>query len=83
MTCHSAPDGSHGTVTVDVADSALMLMAVGTNYRLSPQIFLEDVKAKLDTNAKPDAVVAVVLDAAGKSPTRHCMLPIRKMSVLF
>ncbi|MDQ8179567.1 glycoside hydrolase family 95 protein [Pelagicoccus sp. SDUM812005] len=58
-----------GTITVSNADSALILIAVGTNYKLDPKVFLtENESEKLDGFPHPHAKVSgYIADAAAKS----------------
>ncbi|WP_372799004.1 glycoside hydrolase N-terminal domain-containing protein, partial [Pontiella sp.] len=60
---------SNGTVTVSNADSAVILIAVGTNYPFDPQVFLTaDPKEKLKGFPHPHAKVSgYIADAAAKS----------------
>ena len=58
-----------GTITVSDADSALILIAVGTNYQFDPQVFLtaeptDKLKGFPDPHAKVSGYIA---DAAAKS----------------
>lgn len=61
--------GKKGTITVSDADSALILISVGTNYQLDPQVFLtEKASDKLKGFPDPHAKVSGYLaDAAAKS----------------
>jgi alpha-L-fucosidase 2 len=60
---------SKGTLTVSDADSAVILIAVGTNYKLDPQVFLTEAPAKkLAGFPAPHAKVSgYIADAAAKS----------------
>ncbi|MGJ8639861.1 MAG: glycosyl hydrolase family 95 catalytic domain-containing protein [Opitutaceae bacterium] len=60
---------SDGTVTVSDADSALILIAVGTNYQFDPKVFLtQDPKKKLDGFPHPhEKVSGYIAAAAAKS----------------
>ena len=60
---------SEGTITVSDADSAVILIAVGTNYQFDPQVFLtaeptDKLKGFPDPHAK---VTGYLTDAAAKS----------------
>lgn len=62
---------SGGTVTpaahglrVDGADSAVILLAVGTNYHMTPEVFLKPDREKLDPNELPGERVHAILDRA-------------------
>ena len=46
------------------ADSALVLLAVGTNYHMTPEVFLRPVKEKLDPEELPRERVDAILNAA-------------------
>ena len=60
---------SKGTITVTDADSALILIAVGTNYKFDPQVFLtEEPTEKLKGFPHPhEKVTGFIADAAAKS----------------
>ncbi len=60
---------SEGTITVSDADSAVILIAVGTNYQFDPQVFLtEKATDKLKGFPYPHAkVTGYLADAAAKS----------------
>ena len=60
---------SQGTITVSDADSALILIAVGTNYKLDSQVFLtEEPTEKLAGFPHPhEKVSGYLADAAAKS----------------
>ena len=59
---------SDGTITVENADSAVILMSVGTNYELKPETLTASNKNKLDPNKFPhDDVTAVINAAATKT----------------
>ena len=45
-TMKAANSKSQGTITVSDADSAVILIAVGTNYRFDPQVFLTTTNAE-------------------------------------
>ena len=68
-TIEAVNSGSQGTITVSNADSAVILIAVGTNYELDPNVFLT-AKAtdKLAGNPHPHTkVTGYIADAADKS----------------
>jgi alpha-L-fucosidase 2 len=75
------PQGGHmhasnreGTITVSDADSAVILIAVGTNYQLDPQVFLtEKATDKLKGFPDPHAKVSGYLADAG-SKSYHALL---------
>jgi len=54
----------NGTITVTGADSAMILLAVGTNYHMDANTFLSAAKEKLDPNEDPHEKVQGYLDAA-------------------
>ena len=57
-----------GTITVENADSAVILLTVGTNYELKPETLTAANKEKLDPNKFPhDDVTAVINAAATKT----------------
>ena len=57
-----------GTITVENADSAMILMTAGTNYEMKPETMTAPAKDKLDPNSFPhDKVTAVMNAAAEKS----------------
>ena len=57
-----------GTITVTNADSAMVLVAVGTNYVLANETFTKPAKEKLDRNSFPhDKLTARINAAAEKS----------------
>lgn len=58
-----------GTISLKDADSALILISVGTNYQLDPKVFLEnDYLKKLEGFPHPSEKVSAYLSAAaGKS----------------
>lgn len=60
---------SRGTITVSDADSALILIAVGTNYKMDPQVFLtNEPTEKLAGFPHPhEKVSGYIADAAEKS----------------
>ena len=60
---------SSGTISVSEADSAVILIAVGTNYQFDPKVFLTDDAAnKLADFPDPHAkVVSYLADASAKS----------------
>ncbi|MGZ0712662.1 glycosyl hydrolase family 95 catalytic domain-containing protein (plasmid) [Coraliomargarita sp. W4R53] len=62
-------EGDNGTITVSDASSAVILIAVGTNYELDSQVFLTDEPAdKLAGFPHPHAkVTGYIDDAAAKS----------------
>lgn len=49
---------------VEGADSAVILLAVGTNYHMTPQVFLKPDQEKLDPHEYPAERVADILDRA-------------------
>ena len=68
-TMQAANTESEGTITVSDADSAVILIAVGTNYQFDPQVFLTQTPAdKLAGFPHPHAkVTGYLADAAAKS----------------
>lgn len=57
-------DAKAGTVTVSKADAVTLLIATGTNYRLSAKTFSNDPEKKLDPNAFPHDAVSARIAAA-------------------
>ena len=68
-TMKAANRKSQGTITVSDADSAVILIAVGTNYQFDPKVFLTNEAAdKLAGFPDPHAkVTGYLADAAAKS----------------
>ncbi|MCM2374900.1 glycoside hydrolase family 95 protein [Aporhodopirellula aestuarii] len=64
-----AASDQKGTITVSDADSAVILIAVGTNYQFDPKVFLTpEPDRKLDGFPHPHAkVTGYLADAAAKS----------------
>ncbi|GAA1717774.1 hypothetical protein GCM10009809_12130 [Isoptericola hypogeus] len=61
-------NGDHGRIRVTGADSATILVAVGTNYRLSSQVFTADRLGKLKGVPHPhEKVTTFLADAASRS----------------
>ena len=58
-----ANENGKGTITVTGADSAVILLAVGTNYRLNENTFLAEPLQKLDPSQDPHEKVQGYLDA--------------------
>ena len=69
MRANNDENGVNGTITVENADSAVILMAVGTNYQMESRVFTEpDAKKKLDGYEHPHAkVTQYIQDASQKS----------------
>ncbi len=57
-------ENGKGTITVTGADSAVILLAVGTNYRMDANTFLASEKEKLDVTQDPHGKVQGYMDAA-------------------
>ena len=57
---------SSNTLSVAGADSAFILFACDTNYRLSPEVFTSPDSKKLDPNDKPSVRAEAILAAAVK-----------------
>lgn len=57
---------SSNTLSVAGADSAVILFACDTNYRLSPEVFTSPDSKKLDPNDKPSVRAEAILAAAVK-----------------
>lgn len=65
---HQNADGDDGRIQVSGADSAVLLVALGTNYRLEGRVFeTHDLGKKLSGNPPPhDKVTAMITAAAAK-----------------
>ena len=61
-----ANEKGKGTITVTNADSAVILIAVGTNYHLTPEVFTAIRAEKLDPNEDPHEKVLGYLNAAAE-----------------
>lgn len=60
-------NGDHGTINVNDADSAMILVALGTNYQLASKVFTEkDNTKKLNVFPLPHDKVTAIIDAAAK-----------------
>lgn len=57
-------DTEKGTLEVSKADAVTLLIAIGTNYRLSPDTFSNPPAEKLDPNHFPHDEVSARMDAA-------------------
>lgn len=57
---------SNGTVTVTDANSAYVIIALGTNYELDPQVFKSANLDKLNGFAHPHEKVSAVIEAASE-----------------
>lgn len=63
----SVDEYSNGTITVTGADSAYIVIALGTNYELDEQVFLESNNAnKLQGFAHPHEKVSAMIEAASE-----------------
>lgn len=66
-TVDSVDEYANGTITVSGADSAYIIIALGTNYELDPSVFLEPNNSKkLDGFAHPHEKVSTVIEAASE-----------------
>lgn len=54
----------HGTITVEKADSAVILFTLGTNYQCKPETFLNKLSEKLAGNPDPHNDVSATLAKA-------------------
>ena len=60
-------DGGNGKIEIDNADSAIILVAVGTNYQLESKVFTElDPTKKLNGNPLPHERILNIIAAASK-----------------
>ncbi len=58
---------SNGTISVEGADSAYIIIALGTNYEMDPQVFLQGNNSlKLDGFPHPHEKVTEMIDAASE-----------------
>lgn len=55
-----------GTITVTGADSAMILVALGTNYVLAEETFVNPAKEKLDPNSFPHEKLTARINAAAE-----------------
>ena len=62
-------NGENGKIVVEGADSAFLIVAVGTNYKLESKVFTEKIPSKkLDGNPMPhDKVTAIIKSASVKT----------------
>jgi hypothetical protein len=68
MQAENNEDNDEGKITVNNADSAMILIAAGTNYQLKPEVFLAERAEKLAGNPYPHAKVSsYIQNAASKS----------------
>lgn len=62
-------NGEHALLRVEGADSALLLIALGTNYQMESRVFLEEDRAKkLAPYPHPHEQVTAILKAACEKP---------------
>ena len=54
----------HGTISVEKADSVVILFTLGTNYECKPATFLHNVSEKLAGNPDPHQAVSAILAKA-------------------
>lgn len=57
----------HGTISVEKADSAVILFSLGTNYECKPETFLNKISEKLTGNPDPHQTVSATLAKATAS----------------
>ena len=69
MTAQNDENGDNGTISVQNADSAVILIGIGTNYELKSSVFTANNRLdKLKGNAHPHAkVTKIIQDASAKS----------------
>jgi alpha-L-fucosidase 2 len=60
-------DPANGTIQVEKADAVTLLIATGTNYRLSPELFQNPAAKKLDPNQFPHDEVTARINVAEAS----------------
>lgn len=61
MSAHNDSKSEHGTIHVENADSAVILLNLGTNYRLKPEVFERPIKNKLDGFPDPHQEISKVI----------------------
>ena len=67
QTANNDEKGDNGKIEVANADSAIVLVAVGTNYKLDSKIFTEPVPSnKLNDNTSPHVMITKILETASK-----------------
>ena len=67
MVAANDENGENGTITVTGADSAVILLAVGTNYHMVPESFVSgDSGVKMDANEYPHEKVLGYMNAAAE-----------------
>jgi alpha-L-fucosidase 2 len=78
-------NNDHGKISVANADSALILVAIGTNYKLESRIFTEkDFSKKLEGNEHPHKRLSVIIGQASlKSPLQLYNAHLKDYSNLF
>lgn len=68
MTAQNDENGDNGTITVTGANSAYIVIGVGTNYELNSSVFTASDKNKVSGNPDPhDKVTQIVDQASAKS----------------
>ena len=68
MTAGNDENNDNGSITVQNADSAIILVAVGTNYQLESKVFTGGRTQKLASNPHPHTkVTQMIADASAKS----------------
>lgn len=82
MTAQNGEDG--GTITVEGADSAVILLAVGTNYRMESRVFCEnDREKKLAPYPLPHERVSRFCRRPRLNPMKNCSRPIWRTTARF
>lgn len=78
-------NNDHGQINVSNADSALILVAIGTNYKLESRIFTEkDFSKKLEGNEHPHERLSKIIEqASSKSPEQLYDAHMKDYSSLF
>lgn len=64
LTAHNDSHNDHGTLHVEDADEAVIILTLGTNYRMHQQTFMNPPKEKLKGFPNPHHEVTEQLDAA-------------------
>ena len=85
MNAANDKNNDHGQINVSKADSALILVAIGTDYKLESRIFTEkDFSKKLAGNTHPHERLSSVIEQASlKSPEQLYQAHVKDYSGLF
>ena len=64
LTAQNDENSENGTITVADATSAVIYIAVGTNYQLTPEVFIRQDREKLAGYPHPHEKVTAIMEAA-------------------